>query len=70
MGLDIGGLHRGFLTTLGLSGNLGQSKVQNLSAFSAGYKYVGGLGIAMHNALGVRSFERIGDLDGQTQECL
>ncbi len=50
--------------------NFRQSEVEHLRVPARGYKNVCRLDVAMHDALGVRRIERIGDFDRQRQQRL
>ncbi len=45
-----------------------QPKIENLGVAALGNKNIGGLDIAVDNALGMRGVESIGNLDGQRKE--
>ena len=49
---------------------LGQSEVQNLGVAAFGDKDVGGLDVAVHDALGVGGIKSVSDLDGQRKQRL
>jgi len=49
---------------------LGQAEVENLGAPALGDKNVGGLNVAMDNALGVSGFERVGNFNAPVKHML
>jgi len=50
------------------AGNLGQTKIQNLGMAAAADKNVSRLDVAMHDALGVRRFQRFGNFNSQRKQ--
>ena len=50
--------------------DLGQSEVEHLGMPALGDEDIRRLDVTMHDALGVRRIQRIGDLDGQSQQSL
>ena len=70
--LLIGGERLGFAAAIWLdenrASNFGQSEVENLGVAASGHEDVGGLDVAMHDALGVRRIERVGDLNAKVEE--
>ena len=44
--------------------NFGETEIQNFGVPALGDEDVGRLDVAVHNALGVRRVQRIGNLDG------
>ena len=50
--------------------NFGQSKIEQLSLAALGDENIRGLDVAMNDALGMRCFERIGDLNAEIEKLL
>ena len=62
---------RGFILSTGTRGcDFGQAEIQNLGMSTLGHKNVGRLDVAVDDAFGVGSIQRVGNLDGQAEECL
>ncbi len=49
-------------------GHLGKTKVKNFGVAAFGDKNIGGLDVAVNDVFGVRSVERVGDFDCESQE--
>src|SRR5207302_731233 len=53
-----------------MGGDLGETEVENLGVTALGDENVGGLDVAMNDALGVSGVERVGDFDGKLEQSL
>ncbi len=60
------GIVAGFCLRLGGS-QLGEPEVENLGVTALGYEEVGGLDVAMHNAMVVCSIQRVSNFNGEPQ---
>ena len=55
-------------SSLRVSGNFGQSKVEDFGEAATGDKDVAGFNVAMNDAFGVGGVESVGDLDGEGEQ--
>src|SRR5260221_1767928 len=51
-------------------GDFCQSKIENFGVAALSDENIGGLDVAMNNAFGVGSVERVGNVDGDVQEAV
>ena len=58
----------GYTGLSGSSRHLRQTEIENLGVPALGNENVGGLDVAMNNAFAVGRVERVGNLDGQTEQ--
>ena len=66
----LGGIHGDFGCgrARASEGHLGKTKVKNFGVAAFGDKNIGGLDVAVNDVFGVRSIERVGDFDGESEE--
>ena len=50
--------------------DFGQAEIENLGVTALGHKNICGLDVAMDDAFGMRSFERVGDFDGKGEQVV